>query len=72
MNITFQYNINDIDSCNCLQIAFDNGNGLKHYDGIYIPRDNNGNIDEQALTLAINELFEKVKFKSEQNYIAWS
>lgn len=59
MNITFQYNINDI-------------NGLKHYDGVYVPRDNNGNIDEQALTLAINELFEKVKFKSEQNYIAWS
>lgn len=65
MNITFQYDIKNIDSCNCLPITFDNGNGLKHYDAVRVSRDSNGNIDESALTVAIDELFQRVIAKKD-------
>lgn len=70
MNITFKYDIKDIDNCNWLPIKFEIENGLKHFDCIFVPRDTNGDIDEQALTVEIDNLYRKVLLK--KDVISWN
>lgn len=68
MNITFDYNLNNIE-LNQLSVTFLKDGNLKHIDSVVVPKNEDGTINNIELNFRINALYQHVL--SKQEVINW-